>query len=96
MARRSSLGRVKWDEELKLGEHENFFLRAKKAGLRVLSCDHAEVIHHQQKWWAGSPPEGEEEYVAKRKRVYNYFKIALKKAGLKRLVSFGTVMASIE
>ena len=96
MARRSTLARVKWDNDLKLGEHENFFLRAKKAGVRIVSCDHAEVIHHQKQWWSGSPSQGDEDYVVKRKRVYDYFKIALRKAGLKRLISFGTVMASVD
>jgi GT2 family glycosyltransferase len=96
MARRSTLAQIKWDDELKLGEHENFFLRAKKAAVRVVSCDHAEVTHHQQQWWTGSPSEGDVDYVVKRKRVYDFFKIALKKAGLKRLISFGTVMASVD
>ena len=95
MARRSTLKHVRWDPDLKLGEHEEFFLRAKKSGVRILSCDHAEVEHHQLTWWTGTPPLRDAAYVEKRKRVYEFFKLALRKAGLKRLVSFGSVMASI-
>jgi hypothetical protein len=36
LARKTSLlGAHQWDQQLKVGEHEDFFLRAKKSGLVV-------------------------------------------------------------
>lgn len=96
LARRATLQQVRWDPDLKLGEHEEFFLRAKRFGVRILSCDNSEVQHHQLTWWTGAPSVGEEDYVEKRKRVYDFFKLSLRKSGLKRLISFGTVMANID
>ena len=97
MARRAALARVQWDPVLKLGEHEDFFLRAKQAGLRILSCDHAHVIHHQMDWWMQNQQVtlAEAAYIDKRKRVYEFFLVSLKKHGLARLVSFGTTMAEV-
>jgi len=46
MARRSALLRSAWDLDLKTGEHEDFSVRAKAAGLRALSCDYVQVMQH--------------------------------------------------
>lgn len=93
MGRKESLRKITWDPQLKLGEHEDFFLRAKKQGLKVMSCDHVEVLHEQERWWVegGMDPE----YNLRRHRVFAFFRIALQKHKLKRLRSFGTVMATI-
>jgi len=97
MARRIALSRVQWDPVLKLGEHEDFFWRAKQAGLRILSCDHVHVIHNQLDWWTPQQQTSAvAAYIDKRKRVYEYFLVSLKKHGLKRLISFGTIMAEVE
>jgi hypothetical protein len=38
IARTAALKRVQWDNRLLVGEHEDYFLRAKAAGLRVAYC----------------------------------------------------------
>lgn len=88
LGRRSALLGVLWDPYLKLGEHEEFFLRAKQHGLRILSCDHIFVTHYRRPKWS-------ETYTADRKRVHEYFKYTLKKHSLTRLVSFGSVQAEL-
>ena len=92
LARRSVLLLLGWDPTLKLGEHEEFFLRAQAAGVRILSCSYAEVQHSQRLWWkeAGADP-----YVEKRKRVYGFLQGALRKHNLTRLVSFGQLVAEV-
>ena len=97
MARRAALSRVQWDPVLKLGEHQDFFLRAKQAGLRILSCDNVHVIHNQFDWWVPNQQVSSTAaaYIDKRKRVYEYLPIMLKKHGLKRFISFGTTVAEV-
>ena len=96
MARQTALRRVQWDPALKLGEHEDFFLRAKQAGLRVLSCDHVHVKHVQFDWWVPAQKSSTmAAYVDKRQRVYDFFLVSLRKHGLKRLVTFGMTMADV-
>lgn len=51
MARRTSLAFVQWDPDLKLGEHEDFFLRAQQQQqLRVLTCAYVHVHHRRENW----------------------------------------------
>lgn len=92
MGERLKLLDVGWDPELKLGEHEEFFLRAKEAGILVLSCDNIEVIHNQGKAMATAGAA----YAERRKRVFDFFRQALRKHGLKRLLLFGGVVATVE
>jgi hypothetical protein len=94
MGRRASLMRSPWDPELKLGEHEDFFLRAKEAGFRVLSCDYVEVVHMQDKWWVPSETN-DTVYAERRRRVYEFMKRSLQKHGLQRLNSFGIVITQV-
>jgi hypothetical protein len=96
LARREALLRVGWDADLKLGEHEEFFYRAKVAGLRIMSCTHAHVQHNQQLWWKDDPGSSvDAEYVKSRRRVYDFLRMALKKHGMQRLVSFGNEVVSL-
>jgi hypothetical protein len=95
MARRTSLMRSPWDDELKLGEHEDFFLRAKAAGMRVLSCDHVEITHNQDKWWDRSATK-DAQYADRRTRVFEFFKKVLRKHKLQRLDSFGVIHAHLD
>jgi GT2 family glycosyltransferase len=93
LARQTVLLSLGWDPNLKLGEHEEFFLRAQAAGVRILSCSYAEVRHNQRLWWkeeAGTDP-----YVEKRKRVYEFLRAALRKHNLHRLVSFGSLVTEL-
>ncbi|KAJ3255024.1 Beta-1,4 N-acetylgalactosaminyltransferase 2 [Chytriomyces hyalinus] len=79
---------IRWDETLKLGEHEDFFWRTKKIGARVLTCPGVIFYHDQVAHWKGVT-----EYDRKRGRVFSFMKLALRKHGFLRLVSFGrTVM----
>lgn len=94
MGRRASLMRSPWDPELKLGEHEDFFLRAKQAGFRVLSCDYVEVVHKQDKWWVPSETK-DAVYADRRRRVYEFMKRSLQKHGLQRLNSFGIIITQV-
>lgn len=49
LARTESLKKVRWDERLKLGEHEEFFWRAKHAGIKVGTCPAVSVFHTENK-----------------------------------------------
>jgi GT2 family glycosyltransferase len=98
MGKRAALAAVQWDDDLKLGEHENFFLRAKQAGLRIASCDHIAVYHHQQPWWDQglAKDEREQQYFKRRQRVFEYMKRSIVKHGLKKLISFGTTQVTAD
>ena len=69
-ARTASLKKVKWDPHFKLGEHEDFFVRAKAKGLHVESCSKMSIAHHapNTKWYYSS--------------TNNEWLLAKKKAGL--------------
>ena len=84
MGRTSSIRSVGWDEQLKLGEHEDFFLRLGRANRIVFTCDHIQVHHHQQPWWT----QLKNPYYQRRARVYQYYKNMLVKNGLKRIITF--------
>ena len=94
MARRGALAKIGWDEDLKLGEHEEFFYRAKIEGLKILSCPYAEVKHNQSLWWKENS-NIDEKYVKSRRRVFDFLRMALKKHNFKRLVSFGSEVVSL-
>ena len=82
--------RMKWDESLKLGEHEDFFLRAKAMNVRVLTCPSVSFQHDQVEHWRGKT-----KYDKMRNRVYDFWKDSLKKHGLVQLVSFGRTMMDL-
>jgi hypothetical protein len=82
--------KIKWDESLKLGEHEDFFLRAKQMGIRVLTCPDVSFQHHQVEHWLRKTA-----YDKMRSRVYDFWKQSLRKHQLSRLISFGTVMMNL-
>lgn len=45
VARTEALRRIRWDPELKLAEHTDFFLRAKRTGLRITHRRDVDVHH---------------------------------------------------
>lgn len=47
IAKTEKIRALRWDGDLKLGEHQDFFLRAKQAGLKVATCSDVKVYHKQ-------------------------------------------------
>lgn len=91
MAHTKLFQRIKWDSQLKLGEHEDFFLRAKRLGIRVSTCPGLTFDHHQ------TPEQLQSEHYRKmRGRVWGFLEIFLKKHGLSELVAFGKSKATLK
>ena len=84
MGRTTTIRSVGWDEQLKLGEHEDFFLRLGRANRIVFTCEHIQVHHYQQPWWV----QIKSPYYQRRARVYQYYKNMLVKNHLKRIITF--------
>ena len=82
--------RLQWDETLKLGEHEDFFLRAKEMGVQVATCPTVSFNHDQVPHW-----KRRTQYDEFRNRVYDFWRLSLKKHGLVRMISFGKVMMDL-
>lgn len=79
-----------WNAQLKLGEHQDFFLRAKRAGLGVAVCPTYAVALHDQ-------DRSDADYKSKRMREFQYLRIMLKSHGLRRLrLSTGPIYASLD
>lgn len=74
-----------WNPVLKGGEHQNFFIRAKLAGLKVGTTRRCGVIHDQ--WTPNS-----EAYKALRSRGNEYQMLALQEFGIKRLDNYSEVL----
>lgn len=64
-----------WDKQLKMGEHEDFFLRAKNAGLKVAFLKNFGTKHYP------AIPVKNSLYAAYRKRAADYKKLFAKKHG---------------
>ncbi len=79
-----------WDARLKLGEHQDFFLRAKRAGLGVAVCpSYATALHEQDHSDAG--------YKQKRMREFQFLRLMLESHGLRRLrLSTGPVYVNLD
>ncbi|KAJ3217342.1 Beta-1,4 N-acetylgalactosaminyltransferase 1 [Clydaea vesicula] len=82
--------RIKWDELLKVGEHEDFFLRAKEIGIKTLTCPGVAFQHNQVEHWLKR-----DDYEIKRSRVFDFWKLSLRKHGLEKLNSFGKIMMDL-
>ncbi|RKO89010.1 hypothetical protein BDK51DRAFT_51838 [Blyttiomyces helicus] len=70
--------KLRWDERLKLGELEDFFLRARELGVKTLTCGGVNFHHEPRHAGVDRPATGD------------YLKLSLKKHRLMKLVSFGT------
>jgi GT2 family glycosyltransferase len=90
VARTDRIRRVRWDERLKLGEHQDFFIRAKQAGLVVVACpSHAVALHDQA--------HSDQNYKAKRMREFQYLKLMLEKHQLRKMrLSTGPVYVDLD
>uniref|UniRef100_UPI0025C11411 glycosyltransferase family 2 protein n=1 Tax=Halodesulfovibrio sp. TaxID=1912772 RepID=UPI0025C11411 len=73
MARTESIRRVGWDPELRLGEHKDFFIRAKEHGLKCTVLDNVSIFHF---------PEQSDDYAEYRNRARAYEMLAFKKHGI--------------
>ncbi|KAJ3112898.1 Beta-1,4 N-acetylgalactosaminyltransferase 1 [Phlyctochytrium bullatum] len=82
--------KLRWDELLKLGEHEDFFLRAREMGVRTLTCPGVSFHHDQVPHWLMKT-----DYDRLRNRVYNFWRLSLRKHNLVKLVSFGRTMMDL-
>lgn len=81
-----------WDEALKIGEHAEFFIRAKSAGLKVGYTPLAEVRHSPIKQERFS-----EDYKPFRTRLPEFRKIWLAKHGIQKVVKRdGSVFSAAE
>lgn len=74
-----------WNPVLKGGEHQNFFIRAKLAGLKVGTTQKCGVIHDQ---WT----ENSKEYQNLRNRGNEYQMLALAEFGVTRLENYKQVL----
>lgn len=92
VASTARLRQIRWDPALKLGEHEEFFLRAKQAGMRVASAPLVAFKHVQDPSWQANKNG---KYNSMRARVSDFWKVALRKHGFTRLVSFGHVVMDL-
>lgn len=73
-----------WNPILKGGEHQNFFIRAKLAGLKVGTTRECGVIHDQ--WTPNS-----EAYKSLRQRGHEFQMLALEEFGLQSLENYSKV-----
>eukprot|EP01108_Squamamoeba_japonica_P005179 TRINITY_DN4070_c0_g1_i1.p1 TRINITY_DN4070_c0_g1~~TRINITY_DN4070_c0_g1_i1.p1 ORF type:complete len:215 (-),score=46.99 TRINITY_DN4070_c0_g1_i1:25-669(-) len=90
VARTLSLRRVLWDADLKLGEHQDFFLRAKNSGLKVASCPSLAIAIHAQ-------DHSDTNYKRKRMREFQFLRKMLTKHNLRRLrLSTGPVYVDLD
>ncbi len=92
MGRRESFRSILWDDDLKVGEHEDFFVRFGQANRKVYSCRYINVHHRQKPWWE----KVNDPYYKKRTRAYKYFEKMLKKYNLKRLIIFAYLHVDLD
>jgi len=68
-----------WDEELKLGEHTDFFLRAKEHNLKITFEPSVSVKHNHDRG---------EEYSKFRSRANHYVQMFMRKNGISKIINF--------
>ena len=84
LGRTEAVNSVRWDDQFKLAEHEDFFLRFGQANRTVFTCRYVSVHHWQERWWK----QVKRPYYQKRARVYQYYKMMLIKHQFRRLITF--------
>lgn len=75
LGRVSALKEVKWDPRLKLGEHEDFYLRVQDKGLRVGVCRGATAVNDNS-------CDANPSYKKQRGRVFDFWVLVFKKWGI--------------
>jgi len=78
---------VGWDNHFKIGEHEDFFVRAKGL-LTIASCPFAAIEHNTNEDWLRLPEDKLDEYAKNRKRVFKYLNDFLFKHDLSVYLSY--------
>jgi hypothetical protein len=91
MGRTEAVRSVLWDDDLKLGEHEDFFLRFIQSNRNVYSCRYIHVHRREIPWWKTVNNDSERRMV-----VLKYFEKMLMKHNLKRLVTFNHVVVDLD
>ena len=84
MAKTSAIKTNLWDPRLKVGEHEDFFLRAKESSLQVAIC--RGVSAHNDNTCDATPA-----YKMLRRRVFDYWVIFFQKHGFTRMQTLAGV-----
>jgi glycosyltransferase involved in cell wall biosynthesis len=85
-----ALRSIRWDDYFKLGEHEDFFLRA-QGHLSVISCDFSSVQHEPQtNWYYGRTLLSA--YEKRRRRALDYVQDFLKKHNIERYYTSAAVL----
>ena len=81
MASTKAVQKVRWDDSLKLGEHQDFFLRYKQEGFKVASCGKDATVYHKQ-------DHSDPDYKRKRQREYSFLRKFLSKHNLNSFILF--------
>jgi (N-acetylneuraminyl)-galactosylglucosylceramide N-acetylgalactosaminyltransferase len=79
LARRELFDSVRWDSDLKLAEHSDFFLRLGYTKWKVGYCDNV-IIEHK--------PNKNGEYAKFRGRGKQFMRLFMKKRGIKEIISY--------
>lgn len=90
IAHKGLLDKIKWNSELKIGEHEDFFWNAKKLKLNVGASNIVHFFHHQDQ----TKSKTENVYKSMRSRVFNFLVEALRINGWSKLKLFGNTVIS--
>jgi len=91
MARTEALITVPWDDELKLGEHAEYFLRFRAAGKNVAFCDGIDSIGHKQAIKQSGP-----DYNAKRNRCKGFLQKVLRNTACNILRIWPETISSVK
>jgi hypothetical protein len=79
MAKTKKIKEIRWDNDLKLAEHTDFFFRAKNYGLKITYEQSVKIKHNQIRTG---------EYAKFRKRGPEFVQLFMKKHGIKKIVNF--------
>lgn len=86
LARRALFEDVRWDEDLKLAEHTDFFLRLKETGWEVAYLPDVAIEHY---------PGGGTKYRRDRRRAFEWKDRTLEKHGLEKWTRFGRTICEV-
>jgi GT2 family glycosyltransferase len=82
MARTDSLRKVRWDDDLKVAEHTDFFLRAKEKGLVCCHTEEVIIDHYKDN-------NERKEYDSYRYRTRKFLELFKRKHNIQNIIPFG-------